>query len=254
MPDRDPRHLLTDFGFTALESEVYTFLLRESPVTGYRIAQAIGKPAANTYKAIQSLETKGAVLVEDAGTKRVRAVPAADLLDRIGKQFAKRREEAVAGLESIGKPTMDDRVYVLKSKEQAIHRIETMLAEAKELAIGLVASEWLPELEDARAEAEARDVDVLLVASNLREGRVAVDGAQAILVEIGRTEIHGFWSRSMAFAVGVHRGLAAEWTLNDIQSQIEDGGGAKRVQRALAALKRAEDTLGYRHLGAQGTL
>jgi len=47
--------LLVPFGFTNLESEIYVFLLGESPATGYRIAQAIGKPAANTYKAIESL-------------------------------------------------------------------------------------------------------------------------------------------------------------------------------------------------------
>jgi len=254
MAARDPRQLLTDFGFTSLESEIYAFLLRESPATGYRIAQAIGKPAANTYKAIQTLEAKGAVLVEVSGTKRVRAVPAADLLDRIGKQFAKRRAEAVAGLESLGKPAMDDRIYVLKSKEQAIQRVETMLAESKELVIGLINADWMPELEDARAEAASRDVEVLLTASNLREVRVAVDGSQALLVDVGRTEVSGFWSRSAAFAVAVHRGIAAEWTLHDVQAQIEDGGGAKRVQRAIAGLKRAEDTLGYRQLGAQGTL
>lgn len=254
MADRDPRHLLTDFGFTALESEIYAFLLRESPATGYRIAKAIGKPAANTYKAMQSLESKGAILVEDAGTKRARAIPASELLDRLSKQFAKKKEEAVAGLESLGKPTMDERVYGVRSKEQVIQRMEAMLAESKELVLGFVYAEWLPELEDAKAEAAARDVEVLIAPTNLREVRLVVDGAQALTVEVGKGEVQGYWSRSAALAVAAHRGVAAEWVLADVSAQIEDGGGAKRVQRAISALKRAEDTFGYRQLGAQGTL
>lgn len=50
-----------DLGFTGLEADVYTALLAESPTTGYRVAQALGKAVANTYKAIASLEAKRAV-------------------------------------------------------------------------------------------------------------------------------------------------------------------------------------------------
>ena len=43
---------LVALGLTALEGEVYTLLLRESPATGYRVAQALGKPARQylTYR------------------------------------------------------------------------------------------------------------------------------------------------------------------------------------------------------------
>ena len=49
---------LRELGFTELESRIYIFLLEESPATGYRIAQAIEKPVANTYKAIELLYYK----------------------------------------------------------------------------------------------------------------------------------------------------------------------------------------------------
>ena len=68
---------LVPFGFTALESEIYVFLLGESPATGYRVAQGINKPAANTYKAIQTLQSKGAILVEEGSSRFCRAVPIA---------------------------------------------------------------------------------------------------------------------------------------------------------------------------------
>ena len=62
---------LVALGFTGLESEIYSLLLRESAVTGYRIAKGLRKPAANVYKAIEALEAKGAVMV-DQGRHRVR--------------------------------------------------------------------------------------------------------------------------------------------------------------------------------------
>ena len=59
----DGTQSLMALGFTGLEAEIYAFLLGQSSVTGYRVAQALGKPAANTYKAIESLERKEAVLI-----------------------------------------------------------------------------------------------------------------------------------------------------------------------------------------------
>jgi sugar-specific transcriptional regulator TrmB len=59
MPIENCIHTLMEFSFSGLEAEIYTFLLRDSPATGYRVAQALGKPVANTYKAIESLQNKG---------------------------------------------------------------------------------------------------------------------------------------------------------------------------------------------------
>ena len=63
-------------GLNALEAEVYAQLLKESPLTGYGVAKALGKPAANVYKAIDTLADKGAVIVDEGGTRQCRAVPA----------------------------------------------------------------------------------------------------------------------------------------------------------------------------------
>ena len=85
MPESESVEVLSELGFTNLEAEIYAFLLQESPVTGYRIAQAIGKPAANTYKAIQTLELKGAVIVDEGSSRMCRAVSADELLNRLGR-------------------------------------------------------------------------------------------------------------------------------------------------------------------------
>src|SRR5436190_9967806 len=108
---------LTGLGFTELEAEVYVSLLRHSPATGYRVAQSIGRPVANTYKAIESLQYKGAVLVDEGSNRLCRAVPAEELLAQIERSFQHRRQEAAKALASLHAAPEDDRVYQLQSVE-----------------------------------------------------------------------------------------------------------------------------------------
>src|SRR5262245_33241006 len=69
-------------GFTELEAATYAYLVQHSPATGYRIAHGIGKPIANTYKAIESLARKGAVVIEQTGNRLCRAVSPEEVLER----------------------------------------------------------------------------------------------------------------------------------------------------------------------------
>ncbi len=46
---------LVALGFTESEARVYCELLRGSPATGYRLAQALGKAPPAIYKALASL-------------------------------------------------------------------------------------------------------------------------------------------------------------------------------------------------------
>src|SRR4051794_30795350 len=110
MPPKSALAALASFGFTDLEAEVYVFLLRESPATAYRVAQAIGKPVANTYKAVESLQAKGAVVVEEGASRMCRAVPAGELLARLEHSFRERKTAAARALASVKRAAGDDRV------------------------------------------------------------------------------------------------------------------------------------------------
>ena len=65
--------LIREFGFTALEAEIYVYLLQESPATGYKIAKGIGRSFTNVYKAISALRSKGAILVDEGSNRLSRA-------------------------------------------------------------------------------------------------------------------------------------------------------------------------------------
>jgi len=75
MKNNDYTRPLKALGFTETEALIYGYLVENSPATGYRISHDIGKQPPNTYKAIASLEDKGAIIVEVGERKLCRAVP-----------------------------------------------------------------------------------------------------------------------------------------------------------------------------------
>jgi sugar-specific transcriptional regulator TrmB len=126
---------LTFLGFSEIEALIYCFLLQESPATGYRVSHAIGKPTANTYKAIAALALRGAVIIDDSENRLCRAVPPGELLDRLGRAFDTHKKTAADELAKIKQAAGDDRVYYLSSVEQVIERARAMLAAAKQAAL-----------------------------------------------------------------------------------------------------------------------
>jgi predicted transcriptional regulator len=95
---------LQALGFSELEAHIYCFLLTESPATGYRISHAIGKPTANTYKAITALAQRGAIVMDDGESRLARA-------------------------------SGDSRVYQLADTDQALQRARALLARASHVVL-----------------------------------------------------------------------------------------------------------------------
>src|SRR5262245_37662340 len=101
MADEERVRTLVELGFTALEAEAYVCLLRESPATGYRVAQLLGRPAAGIYKTLESLAGKGAALIHEDASRLYRAVPVDELLARLERRFAARRADAARALSEL---------------------------------------------------------------------------------------------------------------------------------------------------------
>jgi len=114
---------------------MYAFLLANSPATGYRISQAIGKPAANVYNALPILEKKGAVLVEETAAHRCRAVPVAELAARLHRRFLETQTGLEAAFAGSNPGLDDDRIYPLRTGEQVFEKCRCMLDGAKEIVL-----------------------------------------------------------------------------------------------------------------------
>ncbi len=267
---------LVALGFTNLEAEVYTALLAESPSTGYRIAQSLGKPAANTYKAIEALELKGAVLVDDGTSRLCRAVPPDELLARLGRGFTERREAASRAFARFREPPADDRVYQMRSREQVMERARQMLERARQIVLVDAFPGPLDALRQDIERATARGIDVGVKAygpADLAGAEVVyapngariisrwpgewinlvVDGGEhllAFLSDEGEDVYQAIWSGSAYLSWVYHSALSGELILAALEDRIGSGAAAAKVKDELGRLQRfkALDAPGYQTL------
>jgi sugar-specific transcriptional regulator TrmB len=250
---------LIALGFTALEAEVYVFLLQESPATGYRVAQGIGKPVANTYKAIASLQAKGALLVEESTNRLCRAVPAEELLERLERQFQESQRRAALALSTLKASPDDDRVYHLSTREQVAERSRLMLQRCQRVAVLDLFPGPLAELRPAIAEAAARGVRVVVKAyapSRIERVKVVVrprgqtllkrwpgqwlnvvtDGRElllAFLTRDGKGVNQALWSDSTYMSWVYHSAVGSEAILTAVEQSMERGATAAEVRKLI---------------------
>jgi hypothetical protein len=263
-------------GFTSLEAEVYVLLLGEPSVTGYRIAQALRKPTPNVYKAIESLEAKGAVMIDDAASRLVRPVPPDELLAGIERRFVAEREAAARALRRPGAPAGDDRVYQLRGADQVRDRARAMLARATEVVL---VDAFPAPIETLRAELEevaARGVLIAVraYAATALEGvqviedgdgarvlerwpadwlNVVVDGREhliALLTRGGGSVHQAIWSGSPYLSWVYHSAVSKEITLAAVLARLAGETtveALREIVRDLAPLD-ALDASGYLEL------
>jgi hypothetical protein len=151
---------LTGLGLTMLEAEIYVYLLQHSPASGYKIAKAIGRSFPSTYKAVVSLQAKGAVLVDDGRSRLSRAVPVGELMDQLETRFHQQRSAAVTALDRLPKSPADTRIYQLTSIDQVYERGRRLLAECEERALLELFPEPLARLRESIEQTAARGVDL----------------------------------------------------------------------------------------------
>ena len=192
-------------GFTEIEALVYAFLVGGEPVTGYRISHAIGKPTANTYKAIAGLVQRGAVQVDEGSTRLIRAVPPEELLAGLERRERQRREAARAALAALARDDDDERVYALHDGDQVLERARSMLARARQIVLGDLFPEPLASLADDLAAAAARGVRVVVKSY----AACAVDGIEVILASDGGRALRAWPGQQLSLVVDGNEHLLA---------------------------------------------
>lgn len=239
---------LTALGFTETEALVYCELLKGSPATGYKLAQAVGKAPANTYAALSALAQKGAVMVDEVGGKAFRAVPPAELLAALAGTFEARRAAAAEALQRLAPPAEDDGIYQLKSADQVMQRAQAMVEGARQILLFDLFPEPFEALRPALDRAAARGVTVagttygaaadrpatFIVARGAdyvarrwpgRQVMLVADAREhlaALLSHDGREVLHGVWSDSAWLACAHHNGLACEVRLLSMPAEAQD--------------------------------
>jgi predicted transcriptional regulator len=235
-------YLLMELGLSGLEAEAYLAVLAEPDSTGYRISQVLGKPAPNTYKALDSLVNKGAIL-PDEGSRR--------------------------GLERIHRPQSEEGVYKLSTVHQVVARAEKMIENARDTLVADADNRPLKKLSENFLSAAERGVRVLLhgrepmsmpgceFISSVTEGWqgdmlvLIADSSEyliAFMSEDMRLLIQGVWSRNI-IASCIYRGYMIKALFYRISMMIGEEGNSLMDIRA--ELRRLWDRWGYSDPGKE---
>jgi HTH-type transcriptional regulator, sugar sensing transcriptional regulator len=272
---------LAALGFTSLEAEVYAVLVEQSPVTAYKVAQEVGKAAANVYKAVESLQRKGAILVEETSSRLCRAVPPPELIQQLERQFSHARSRAQTALAQLARPVGDERVYDLGSSEQVLARARAMLRRTERMVLCDLFPEAALELrEDVEAAARrGRRVCVQLYRPAPFDPRVTVfvkpDGERLLrlwpgqwlnIVSDAREHLLAFlknglsgvhqavWSESVYLSLLHFSGFASEMIAGAAGAILDADGAPEPMRRAHAAIRdclNGADLPGYTSLLAR---
>jgi len=138
-------------------------LVREPGSTGYKIAKALGKPVPNTYKILEVLESRGAVLLDDSGKSRLySAVPIDEYIEQKVYGLKFNGEILKKELQNLSSTPPEEGVYRLSNVNQVYAKATTMIANAKSNL--LIDADTLPmaRLKQQIEAAAARGVTVLL--------------------------------------------------------------------------------------------
>ncbi|WP_394844497.1 TrmB family transcriptional regulator [Pendulispora brunnea] len=267
---------LVDLGFTALEAEVYVTLVEHSPATAYKVAQEVGKAAANVYKAVESLQRKGAILVEESSGRLCRAVPPAELIGQLQQQFAQARTRAEQALAKLRGPAPDERVYQLAAHDQVLARARAMIERGQKVLLCDLFPESVELLRGDLEKAARRGVSVCVqtyapatfppgihVFENPAGARqleawpggqwlnIVADAREYLfaLLRTGGEGVHqAVWSESPCLSVVHHSGIKSEMTVVGFQRLIEAKADAAAFAQAFARTQQlfgAVDLPGY---------
>jgi sugar-specific transcriptional regulator TrmB len=240
---------IIELGFSRIEAEIFVFLVQRPSATGYQIAKALGRPNSNIYRALDTLQTKGAVLMAGGDKRLYRAVAIEELAGQITRRVEERGQRAVTNITALSERESDDRIYSLTAVDQMYTRCRRMLEECREVAFldlsPLPLRALRPEIEAAAARGarvavqvydpvEIPGVEVVLHprTAQVREHLplqavvVIVDGVQCLLGasdDRGQRVYSCLWTESVFLSYVLLGYMHSELTLNHITPGLHQG-------------------------------
>lgn len=265
------RPLLSNVGFSALETDVYMALLKEPGASGYRVAQMFGKSVGSIYKALDSLRVKGAVVANES--TRPTTYVALSIheymnarrrdLEVLETKIEQELEEVVAGPEQRG-------VFDLATVGQVYERCRDLLRGAQTVALLNIDARPLEELRDELTAAADRGVKVLIKtraparipgcgilapgapspvagrpSSDVWSGDelgVAVDFreyVQAFIKSDGSGVEEAIWVRQPHLANQVCSLFQSDFTLTKVSAMVQAGKDVKAIGQEMQRLTRS---------------
>jgi HTH-type transcriptional regulator, sugar sensing transcriptional regulator len=258
-------NLLSTLGFTSVEAAAYVALLKEPGATGYRISRLIDKPVPNTYKALDSLKEKGAVVMDDSsGSRSYAPLSIHEYLDGVRRNLSATQDQIEHELKNLTAAPMEGGIYQLNSAEQVYERCRTMLREAKSVVLFDAFPKPLEILKPDLEKAAKRGVHILILGYGPTEVagceviaprkevpdlakwdgdwlNVAVDcsGFMYSLIKLDGRGVHrSVWSRDVYLAVLAYNGMLNEQVLRRVFQMLHFGKTKDEIRQEVQRMSQ----------------
>jgi sugar-specific transcriptional regulator TrmB len=256
------RPLLGSIGFSGLEIDAYLALLEQPNASGYQVAQKIGKLVGSTYKALDSLRAKGAVVAnETARPTTFAALSISEYMDARRHDLEDLQVRIEREMEDMAAQPAHGGIFELDSIAQVYERCRSLLRGAKDVALLNIDARPLEELRSELVAAADRGVRVLVktraparipgcgvmaptkaatfdVGSGDELG-VVVDYreyVQAFLKSDGTGVEEAIWVRQPHLARQVCLLFQSDFTLTKVRAMVQAGKAVRDIGREMKRL------------------
>jgi|GEM_PF-462084 len=256
------RPLLGSLGFSGLEIDAYLALLEQPNASGYHVAQKIGKLVGSTYKALDSLRAKGAIVAnETARPTTYVALSISEYMDTRRRDLEDLQMRIEREMEDMAAQPAHGGIFELDSIAQVYERCRNLLRGAKDVALLNIDARPLEELRSELVAAADRGVRVLVktraparipgcgvmapekaVPTDVQSGDelgVAVDYreyVQAFIKSDGSGVEEAIWVRQPRLARQVCYLFQSDFTLTKVRALVQAGKEVKEIGREMKRL------------------
>lgn len=159
----DTVQLLTRFGLTRQEANLYILLCRRGDLTGYEAAKLTGISRSGTYTALAGLVEKGAAYLREEAASHYTPVPVEEFSENYLHNLEKTREQLIAQMPR--QAAVEDGYLTIRGSRHILDRMRSMIRAAQKRLYLSASPGVLEELSPALQEAVDAGRKVTLITS-----------------------------------------------------------------------------------------
>ncbi|WHH60778.1 TrmB family transcriptional regulator [Petroclostridium sp. X23] len=212
---------LKNLNFTEYEAKAYLALLEESPLTGYAVAKNSGVPRSKIYEVLDSLATRGDILVSHGITQQYIPIPAKELIKNRRIKAEENFKLAELSLEQFNHSAKNrENIWNIIGHNEILDKVKECILSAERRLLIEVWKEEFKELEAELRKATDRGVLVTIIAY----GDIECDFANVYFHDMSNEITEEYGGRWLVFSaddlevvagiVSLDKDSRAAWTMH----------------------------------------
>lgn len=206
--NNDPVDKLVEIGFSEYEAKAYVALLRESPVTGYKLSKLSGVPRSMIYEVMDKLTARGAAMTLRTGkSTKYAPIPAAEFLDQLHREHEELTTSLKNDLSALSSAPDLDYVWNIEGHENIMAKAMEMIEQAKSRIYLALLPTTFPTLQPALEGAIRRGARVVVYTTS----DLDLPGGQVVVAHVSEETLGQARGLGLILVIDGEEVLVGEW-------------------------------------------